>query len=161
MAFLILIQFKDSMPPDHLPPRWKKLAYMDKLIERFRPKLLKLSREQALEKVEKIETTRLRLIALNRGVSYQDLKRREGWGNTTFVMTGHRMPAPSGNPYGQGYGFQGGFRGRGTFRPRFMEFVEADPASPRQPGNRGPWSLYVYLYVITLVGCYPTVQKNG
>ncbi len=106
------------MPPDNLPPRWKKLAFMDKLIQRFGPTLLSISREQALEKVEKIETTRLQVVALNRGVSYQELKRREGWGNTTFVMAGNRFPHPQGNPYNPGFAFPGG-RGHGTFRPRF------------------------------------------
>jgi hypothetical protein len=131
----ILIQFKDSMPPDNLPPRWKKLAYMDKLIQRFGPTLLSISREQALERVEKIETTRLQLVALNRGVSFQELKRREGWGNMTFVMTGNRMPTPQGNPFNHGYGFQGGHRGRGYGRPRF-DYGSGNYRG-QQPGFRG------------------------
>jgi hypothetical protein len=132
-----MFQFKDTMPPDHLPPRWKKLAYMDKLIQRFGPTLLSISREQALEKVEKIETTRLQLVALNRGVSYQELKRREGWGNTTFVMTGGRMPPPSGSSYNQGYGFHGNQRGRGNFRPRFDQPYGSGNYRGQHPGFRG------------------------
>jgi hypothetical protein len=131
------MQFKDSMPPDHLPPRWKKLAYMDKLIQRFGPTLLSISKEQALEKVEKIETTRLQVLALNRGVSYQELKRREGWGNTTFVVTGSRMPPPQGNPFHQGYGFQGGYRGRGGVRPRFDQQFGSGNYRGQQSGFRG------------------------